>query len=59
MNVKKWTIHILIECKECDWDTGDHINGRQKAHEHHRRTGHAMRGEVGIHYEWPHRNGER
>lgn len=57
MNVRKWPVSVLIQCDDCDWNTADHINGRQKAHDHHRHTGHAMRGEVAIHYNWSRRNG--
>ena len=52
MKVKKWSIHFMAECEDCNWDTADHVSGRQKAHDHHRRTGHAIHGELGVHYEW-------
>lgn len=45
---RQWQIHLVAECQDCDWETGDYLNGRAAAASHSRKTGHKVTGEAGY-----------
>lgn len=48
MAFQKHCMHVLVECQNCDWDSGDYATGQAAARAHVRATGHTVRGEVGY-----------
>jgi hypothetical protein len=45
---RRWLIHYLAECQDCDWSTDDYIDGPRKASDHARKTGHEVHAEAGY-----------
>jgi len=52
MLMKKWRVHAIIKCLECDFEEENYKLATKRASEHHRKTGHAIRGEIGYAVEW-------
>ena len=44
-------IHVIAQCKICDWSSEDYVSGEKLALNHHNRTGHKVRVEVGSFYD--------
>ena len=50
---KKWMVHALAYCTECDWESNVYFTKVVKAaKKHHEKTGHVVRGEVGSAFEY-------
>lgn len=47
MAFRRFVIHYIAECEDCDWGTEDYLYGQKKASEHARKHGHKVRSEVG------------
>jgi hypothetical protein len=45
---RKWLVHFIAECEECDWHTEGYESGQRQAAEHARKTGHRISGEEGY-----------
>lgn len=41
-------VHVIAECRDCGWENSNHIEGVQRAYEHHRKTGHEVTVETGY-----------
>jgi len=52
MRKKIGVVHILAECVDCGWTTGDHKNGQAIAAIHAKSHKHMVRGEVGLVFEY-------
>lgn len=52
-------IHAMATCLDCDWESQDYSTARRKGWDHNRRTGHAVRVEIGRAFHYPRRQGEQ
>ena len=52
MSFKKWMVHKILQCTECDWRDEDYTKTGYRASKHHRETGHKITGEYGYAVEW-------
>ena len=48
MKSRQWKVHLIADCQDCNWSNTDFIDGRSKAAEHAKRTGHRVTGEEGF-----------
>ncbi len=55
MKKKRWKvkqetspiIHVVCDCKNCDWETGDYRKALSQARAHVHKTGHAVSCDIG------------
>ena len=52
LKVDMSTVHVIIRCQDCDWQTEDYKTGEAAAAEHALKEGHKVTGEVGIYAQW-------
>jgi hypothetical protein len=56
---RKWVMHVMANCRNCDWSSHDYQKGQAEAARHARKTGHEIEGELGyaFRYETSSENG--
>lgn len=47
-----WNVHAIFNCNGCDKSWQDFTTARQKAYAHAKNTGHDVRGEIGVAYQY-------
>lgn len=52
MTFRKYIVHFIAECKDCNWHTEDFITGQKAASEHARKHGHFVIAETGHYCEY-------
>jgi hypothetical protein len=50
MSPRKWfaTIHAIVKCEDCTWQTGSYKNAQALAKIHAKKYGHRVHGELAI-----------
>lgn len=48
-------VHFMAECEDCDWQTGDYLDGPRRASDHAKNHGHKVTGESGYAHTYDHR----
>jgi len=48
MKVKKWLVHAIADCGDCDFYESDYQLAQTKARKHHMKTGHKITVETGY-----------
>lgn len=46
--IRKWKMHALFSCQQCDKEWGWYKTAQQNAAAHAKRTGHEVHGEIGY-----------
>lgn len=45
---RRYLIHFIAECHDCDYEEGDFVKGPRRASAHAKKTGHWVTCEYGI-----------
>ena len=48
MRVRRWKMHVIARCTDCDWECEDYQTGRRAAAQHAKSTGHHVFVEEGF-----------
>ena len=48
MSYRKWLVHAIANCQECDWEELDYKTAQKLARKHHLKTGHEVHIETGY-----------
>ena len=52
MPFRKWKVHIVLLCVDCDETWDNYLTGTRDASAHHKKTGHTITGEIGYAVKW-------
>ena len=52
MSVKKWLVHGIADCTNCDWSEQDYMTVQKKAAKHAKKTGHKVTADLGYAVEY-------
>lgn len=45
---RKHLVHLIADCRDCDWRCEEYLTGQRKAREHANRHGHRVSADLGY-----------